>query len=96
MIFIVKERDKIVRSVWKHTANINVSSANGINILVPYNWMNSVNTLTRKTKAIPSQAKSQLLEGVETTGGRMVFLNNQHERPATLFNLFLGTTKWIN
>ena len=31
---------------------------------------------------IPCQAISHLIEGVETTGGKMVFLNNQQERPA--------------
>jgi len=31
---------------------------------------------------IPSQAKSHLFEGVETTGGKTDYLNNQPERPA--------------
>jgi hypothetical protein len=30
---------------------------------------------------IPSQAKDHSLEGVETTGEKMVSLNNQQERP---------------
>lgn len=38
--------------------------------------MNSVNPKD-KSKGIPSQAKSHLLEGVETTGGKMDYLNNQ-------------------
>ena len=34
-----------------------------------------------ETRTIPSQAYSHLYEGVETTGGKMGFLNNQLERP---------------
>ena len=32
---------------------------------------------------IPCQASSHLDEGVETTGGKKGFLNNQQERPTT-------------
>lgn len=38
--------------------------------------MNSVNP-KEQSMGIPSQAKSHLLEGVETTGGKMDYLNNQ-------------------
>jgi hypothetical protein len=38
--------------------------------------MNSVNPKA-KSMGIPSQAKSHLLEGVETTGGKKDYLNNQ-------------------
>jgi hypothetical protein len=44
--------------------------------------MNSVKPEHVMMKAIPSQAKSHLLEGVETTGGKKDFLNNQNQRPA--------------
>jgi hypothetical protein len=34
--------------------------------------------------AIPSQAINHFMEGVETTGDKLVCLNNQLERPAIL------------
>lgn len=47
------------------------------------NWVKSVELLI---STIPSQATGHPVEGVETTGGKMGFLNNQQECPRQLYN----------
>ena len=48
-------------------------------VMAVENWMNSV----KAEMPIPSLAANHFAEGVETTGGKMVCLNNQLERPAS-------------